>query len=97
MRERKLIRRTESAIENIDVLCPRIDESESDQLLKNRLNVKKKKKQKFERRIKVHQRKDLLKKEQCIKKVLGLDRVVLQDKFTTPAMLVFNKSMFDVE
>ena len=54
-----------------------------DQLLKNRLNVK----QNFEQRIKVHQRKDLLKKEQCIKKVLGLDRIVLQDKFTTPVML----------
>ena len=64
-----------------------------DQLLKNRLNVK----QKFEQRIKVHQRKDLLKKEQCIKKVQGLDRVVLQDKFTTPVMLVFNTNMFDVK
>ena len=47
--------------------------------------LKKQTTQKFEqRKLKVHQRKKLLKNDQYIKKLQGLDRVLLQIKFATP-------------
>ena len=52
--------------------------------MKKRLNVGK---DRAEKKKKVHQRKELLIKEQYIEKPQGLDQVVLQNKFTTPAML----------
>ena len=71
MRERKGIRRTESGMFCVQELMSQ----KWDQLLKKRLNVEKQKenKQMFEKKkLEVHQTKELLKKEQYIKKLQGL-------------------------